>query len=87
MQATPTGPNCDEAKRPLRLYGPNSLVEEPRFAALVSSLRFFENPLAPILLVASAISLALGDELFADGRCQRLKGSFSPVGDTLQAPV
>jgi magnesium-transporting ATPase (P-type) len=71
----------------LHLYGPNGLVEEPHFATLVSSLRFFVNPLAPILLVASAISLALGDELSADGRCQRLKGSFSPVGDTLQAPV
>jgi hypothetical protein len=29
----------------------------------------------------------LGDELFAEGRYQRWKASFSPAGDTLQAPV
>ena len=36
-------------------------MRESRFAALLDFLRFFANPLVVILLVASAISLALGD--------------------------
>ena len=61
LQATPAGLTSDEATRRLRLYGPNSLVRESRFAALIGFLRFLANPLVIILLVASAISLALGD--------------------------
>ncbi len=61
LQATLTGLTSDEAERRLDLYGPNSLVRESRFAALVSLLRFLINPLVIILLVASGISLALGD--------------------------
>ena len=61
LQATPAGLTTDEAKRRLRLYGPNSLVRESRFAALFSFFRLLVNPLVIILLVASAISLVLGD--------------------------
>jgi Mg2+-importing ATPase len=61
LQATPAGLTTDEAKRRLRLYGPNSLVQESRFAALFSFLRLFANPLVLILLAASGISLGLGD--------------------------
>ncbi len=61
LEATPAGLTSDEAKRRLRPYGPNSLVRESRFAALISFLRFFANPLVIILLVASTISLVLGD--------------------------
>jgi len=61
LEATPAGLTSDEAKRRLRLYGPNSLVRESRFAALIGFLRFFANPLVIILLVASTISLVLGD--------------------------
>ena len=61
LQATPAGLTSDEAQRRLRLYGPNSMVRESRFAALISLLRFLINPLVIILLVASGISLALGD--------------------------
>jgi Mg2+-importing ATPase len=61
LQATPAGLTTDEAKRRLRQYGPNSLVEESRFATLFSILRLFANPLVIILLVASGISLGLGD--------------------------
>ena len=32
LQATPAGLTSDEAKRRLRLYGPNSMVRESRFA-------------------------------------------------------
>ena len=61
LEATPAGLTSDEAKRRLRHYGPNSLVQESRFAALIGFLRFFANPLVIILVVASTISLALGD--------------------------
>ena len=61
LQATPAGLTSDEATRRLRLYGPNSFVRESRFAGLVGFLRFLANPLVIILLVASAITLGLGD--------------------------
>ena len=61
LEATPAGLTSDEAQRRLRLYGPNSMVKESRFAVLISLLRFLINPLVIILLVASGISLVLGD--------------------------
>jgi Mg2+-importing ATPase len=57
------GLTTEEADRRLRLYGPNSLVRESRFAALLSFFRFFANPLVIILVVASGISLALGERV------------------------
>ena len=39
LEATPAGLTSDEANRRLRLYGPNSFVQESRFAALFSFLR------------------------------------------------
>lgn len=47
----------------MRQYGPNSLVQESRFATLFSILRPFANPLVFVLLVASGISLGLGDHI------------------------
>ena len=61
LQATPAGLTADEAQQRLGLHGPNSMVRESRFAVLISLLRFLTNPLVIILLVASAISLVLGD--------------------------
>jgi len=61
LKATPAGLTSEEARRRLDLYGPNSLVRESRFAGLISLLRFLINPLVIILLVASGVSLALGD--------------------------
>jgi Mg2+-importing ATPase len=63
LQATPAGLTSAEAKERLRLYGPNALVEESRFAALIGFLRFFANPLVMVLLAASALSMALGDPI------------------------
>jgi Mg2+-importing ATPase len=63
LHATPSGLTSDEAKRRLRLHGPNSLVRERRFAGLLSLGRFFANPLIIVLLVASAVSLSLGDRV------------------------
>ncbi len=61
LQATPAGLTSTEAEQRLGLHGPNSLVGEPRFAALINFLRFFANPLVLILLAASAISIVLRD--------------------------
>jgi Mg2+-importing ATPase len=61
LHATPAGLTSEEAARRRRVHGPNSLAEEARFAGLVGFLRFFANPLVIVLLVASAISLALRD--------------------------
>ena len=63
LQATPAGLTTEEASRRLRLYGPNSLVRESRFAALLSFFGFFANPLVIILVVASGVSLALGEHV------------------------
>jgi Mg2+-importing ATPase len=63
LQATPAGLTTEEASRRLRLYGPNSLVRESRFAALFSFFGFFANPLVVILVVASGVSLALGEHV------------------------
>jgi Mg2+-importing ATPase len=63
LQATPAGLTTGETKRRLRLYGPNSMGRESRFAGLLTFLRLFANPLVVILLVASGISLGLGDHV------------------------
>ena len=63
LEATPAGLTSDEANRRLRLYGPNSFVKESRFAPLLSFLRLFANPLVIILILASTISIMLGDRI------------------------
>jgi Mg2+-importing ATPase len=63
LQATPAGLTSEEAQRRLGVYGPNSMARESRFATLMNLLRFLINPLVIILLVASGISLALGDSV------------------------
>jgi len=61
IEATPAGLTSTEARRRLRLHGPNSLAGESRFAGLFGFLRFLANPLVLILLASSAISIVLGD--------------------------
>ena len=39
LQAIPAGLTTGEAERRLRLYGPNSMVQESRFAALWPGLQ------------------------------------------------
>ncbi len=65
LDATPQGLSSAEAERRLRKYGPNSLVRESRFAAVLEFLRLFANPLVIILLVASVVSFILGDRVDA----------------------
>ena len=61
LLATPAGLSEEEAVRRLDRYGPNTIVTEPRFAALLNLFRLLLNPLVIILLAASGISLVLGD--------------------------
>src|SRR5579864_8087857 len=63
LQATPAGLSTEEASRRLRQYGHNTLVRESRFATLLSFFGFFANPLVVILVVASGVSLALGEHV------------------------
>jgi Mg2+-importing ATPase len=63
LPATPAGLTTEEARRRLRLYGPNSFVHESRFATLLSFFGFFRNPLVVILVIASGVSLALGEHV------------------------
>jgi Mg2+-importing ATPase len=65
LDTTSQGLSTEEAERRLREFGPNSLVRQRRFAVLLQFLRFFANPLVIILLVASAISFALGERINA----------------------
>src|ERR1035441_4763072 len=67
LQATPAGLTSAEAKERLRLYGPNSLVAESRFAALIGFLRFFANPLVLVLLAARGLSVGVGGSLGGGG--------------------
>lgn len=63
LKATPNGLTAQDANRRLRVYGPNSLARESPFAAVFGFLRFFANPLVLILVVASGVSLALGEHV------------------------
>jgi Mg2+-importing ATPase len=54
------GLTTEEAARRLSEYGPNEPVVSQRLSALSQFLHLFANPLVIILLVASVISIALG---------------------------
>ena len=57
------GLGADEARQRLSEIGPNEPVSSRRTSGLVQILLLFLNPLAIILLVASAISAAVGRAL------------------------
>lgn len=63
LQTASNGLTSEEANRRLRLYGPNSLDQERRFAALFSFCGFFASPLVIILVIASVVSLVLGEHI------------------------
>jgi len=65
LNAAPEGLTTPEAERRLREFGPNSLARARRLAGAVEFLRFFANPLVIVLLVASSVSLALGEKVNA----------------------
>ena len=62
---TVTGLSGAEARLRLLKFGPNEPVSSRRSSSLIQILLLFVNPLAIILLVASAISAALGEILNA----------------------
>src|SRR5678815_4723135 len=61
----PVGLTTDEAKLLLAKFGPNEPATAKRSANLVQVLTLLANPLAIILLIASAISAALGEVINA----------------------
>ncbi|HXJ40778.1 MAG TPA: magnesium-translocating P-type ATPase, partial [Bryobacteraceae bacterium] len=61
LEATAAGLTSREAELRFRRDGPNSMVREARFAPLRAFLKLFANPLVIILVLASAISMTLGD--------------------------
>jgi cation-transporting P-type ATPase F len=60
-----SGLSAAEAESRLKEYGPNKLTEKPRTPAWKRFLLQFHQPLIYILLVASGLTLALGE--FVDG--------------------
>ena len=64
-EATERGLSAREAARRLDTEGPNELAPPARFTALREILHYLANPLVLILLVASAVSAALGQSASA----------------------
>jgi len=60
LAAGPDGLGADEAARRLARHGPNRLPEPARPIALVRLLRQFNNLLLYVLMVAAAITVAMG---------------------------
>ena len=54
------GLGVDEAKRRLKLYGPNLLVRKSRGAAILTFIRTAADPMAVMLAAAAAVYYALG---------------------------
>jgi len=63
LDTSPSGLTTEEANQRLIVYGPNRMAKESRFAGLITFFRFFANPLVIILLVASIISIVMGDKV------------------------
>ncbi|HMJ49322.1 MAG TPA: magnesium-translocating P-type ATPase [Burkholderiales bacterium] len=57
LEANPKGLSSKEARRRLRILGPNLFQDIPKRSLLIQFLTRFKNPLVIILLVASTISL------------------------------
>jgi Ca2+-transporting ATPase len=61
LNAQPTGLTQDEAKKRLAQYGPNELKKEKRASPIKMFLGQFTDLLIIILLIATALSLAIGE--------------------------
>jgi Mg2+-importing ATPase len=65
LQSSEQGLTDEEARKRLDTYGPNDTTGIKRSSGLVQFLRLFLNPLVMILLIASIVSLTLGDRVNA----------------------
>jgi P-type Mg2+ transporter len=65
LQSSEQGLTEEEARKRLDTYGPNDTVGIKRTSGLVQFLRLFLNPLVLILILASIVSLILGDQINA----------------------
>ncbi len=61
LASRPTGLTGEEAEERLRISGPNTITEEEKASRLRIFLRQFRSVLIVILLIASVISLAVGE--------------------------
>jgi P-type Mg2+ transporter len=61
LNSTENGLTAEEASRRLNEYGPNEFVKTRKRTGLIQFLTQFKNPLVIILLIAGAVSLALGE--------------------------
>ena len=60
MNTSTTGLSSDEAEERLEVYGRNELAKKKKRAAIFDFLSRFKSPLVIILMIAGAISGALG---------------------------
>lgn len=65
LMTAPDGLTSDEAAQRLKAYGPNVLAHELHFSLLGDFVRFLLNPLVLILILASIISLIVGERVNA----------------------
>ena len=65
LQSSERGLTGEQARKRLDTYGPNDTTGVKRSSGLVQFLRLFLNPLVMILLLASIVSLILGDRVNA----------------------
>ena len=65
LGTSPRGLSAEEARRRLERYGPNELVKEKKKPLYVLFLEQFKSFLIIILLIATAISIAIGELLDA----------------------
>jgi len=65
LETSPQGLSREEAARRLEKYGPNALKEEKKISPWAILLGQFKNFLIILLLIATALSLALGETLDA----------------------
>jgi Mg2+-importing ATPase len=63
MNQSAPGLTGREAASRLRQYGPNALTDTKRRSPVLAFLRRFTNPLVIILMLAAALSAALGDKI------------------------
>jgi Mg2+-importing ATPase len=60
LNTSTTGLSCQEAEKRLEVYGRNELAKKKKRAAIIDFLSRFKSPLVIILVIAGAISAALG---------------------------